>query len=95
MRVAASGRSAQEPFVFTSSGSAFVAPDGFGNSIASSRNHARTSTPSSARSRWSSNCPQTSVRISSGVHIAATFPVRRPARCHSEMSSDRMPPIPG
>ena len=78
MRVTASGRSAHEPLVLTSSGSALVAPEGFGNSIASSRNQETTSTPSSASSRWSCSCPQTSARISSGVHSAATLPVQRP-----------------
>ena len=40
MRVGASGRSAHEPAVLTSSGSRFVAPVGFGNWIAGSRNQA-------------------------------------------------------
>ena len=61
--------------MLTSSGSAFVAPDGFGNSIASSRNHARTSTPSSASLEVVvAAAPRPPSRISSGVHIAATLP---------------------
>ena len=48
------------------------------------------------RSRWSSQLPPDLRRGSPRACTAPRpCPVRRPARCHSEMSSDRMPPIPG
>ena len=93
--VAASGRSAHEPAVLTSSGSRLVTSLALGNWIAGSRNQASTFASSRTGAgpsfRWSASWPQTSARISSAVHFTAALPVRGPGRSHSEMSTERMP----
>jgi hypothetical protein len=95
-RVTASGRSAHDPSVLMSSGSALAAALGLGKVMSSSRKalwrFASSSTTCPGSLRWSLSCAQTSALISSAVHLEATFPVRREGRSQSETSTERIPP---
>ena len=89
----ASGRSAHEPAVLTSSGSRFVAAVGFGNSIAGSRNHASDVrlVERAVVDVVGELAPDLRRGSPPRVHAIATLPVRRPGRSHSETSTERIP----